>query len=57
MDKKLKPGVPCDHPGCCHHVSHPCEKCGRIKCGIEYKEVKNGKATVRRDPYEYYPNR
>ena len=20
---------PCSHPGCMHHVSHPCEGCGR----------------------------
>ena len=26
----LKPGEPCDHPGCLSHVSHPCESCGRI---------------------------
>ncbi|MCK5021466.1 MAG: hypothetical protein KAS32_30925 [Candidatus Peribacteraceae bacterium] len=25
----LKDGVPCDHPGCLHHVSSPCEGCGR----------------------------
>lgn len=23
-------GVPCEHPGCLHHVSHPCEGCGRV---------------------------
>jgi hypothetical protein len=23
-------GVPCDHPGCLSHVTHPCEGCGRI---------------------------
>lgn len=23
-------GEPCSHPGCLHHVSHPCEGCGRI---------------------------
>lgn len=22
--------VPCSHPGCRHHVTHPCEVCGRI---------------------------
>lgn len=22
--------VPCKHPGCLHHVTHPCEGCGRI---------------------------
>lgn len=26
----LKPHEPCDHPGCLHHVTHPCEGCGRI---------------------------
>ncbi len=28
--KLLPDGVPCDHPGCLHHISHPCEGCGRI---------------------------
>jgi hypothetical protein len=23
-------GVPCSHPGCLHHLSHPCEGCGRV---------------------------
>lgn len=23
-------GVACGHPGCLHHISHPCECCGRI---------------------------
>lgn len=27
--KKLEPGVPCGHPGCLNHASHPCEGCGR----------------------------
>ena len=27
--KVLKDGCPCNHPGCQHHVSHPCEGCGR----------------------------
>jgi len=27
---QLPPNVPCGHPGCLHHVSHPCEGCGRI---------------------------
>lgn len=25
----LKDGEPCWHPGCLHHVTHPCEGCGR----------------------------
>lgn len=27
---ELENGVPCSHPGCLHHVTHPCERCGRI---------------------------
>jgi len=26
----LKEGEPCNHPGCLHHRSHPCEGCGRV---------------------------
>jgi len=26
----LREGEPCSHPGCLHHVSHPCEGCGRV---------------------------
>lgn len=28
--KNLKDGEPCGHPGCLHHITHPCEGCGRI---------------------------
>jgi len=28
--KSLPDGVPCEHRGCLHHVTHPCEGCGRI---------------------------
>lgn len=28
--KPLPDGVPCDHRGCLHHITHPCEGCGRI---------------------------
>ena len=34
----FKDGQPCPHPGCFHHLSHPCEVCGRIGA--------KGKATV-----------
>jgi len=27
---ELADGEPCGHPGCLHHISHPCEGCGRI---------------------------
>lgn len=27
---KYKDGEPCDHTGCLHHITHPCEGCGRI---------------------------
>jgi len=26
----LKDGEPCGHPGCLHHMTHPCEGCGRV---------------------------
>lgn len=34
-----KDGVPCGHPGCLSHVSHPCECCGRIGGGVEWREL------------------
>jgi hypothetical protein len=27
---RFRDGVPCEHPGCLSHISHPCEGCGRI---------------------------
>ena len=34
----LKPGEPCGHKGCLHHVTHPCGGCGRIAGrGYAYK--------------------
>lgn len=38
--RQLPDGVPCDHRGCLHHVSHPCEGCGRI-AGITPREAAN----------------
>lgn len=32
MKKVIKDGEPCDHNGCCNHVTHPCEICGRTCC-------------------------
>ncbi len=29
-NKTYKDGEPCSHTGCLHHVTHPCEGCGRI---------------------------
>ena len=29
-NQNLPDGVPCGHPGCLKHISHPCEGCGRI---------------------------
>jgi len=29
-DQELRDGLPCGHPGCLSHVTHPCEGCGRI---------------------------
>lgn len=31
--RKLEPGQPCG-PGCAHHVTHPCERCGRYQAGL-----------------------
>ncbi len=33
--------LPCSHPGCCHHVTHPCEMCGRVACEIHPALNKN----------------
>lgn len=30
MTMAVPEGVPCKHPGCLSHISHPCEGCGRI---------------------------
>lgn len=35
----LVDGVPCAHPGCLHHVSHPCEGCGRV-AGVSKEKIK-----------------
>ena len=32
MGHDLEPGHPCNHPGCCSHITHPCEECGRVGC-------------------------
>ena len=29
--------IPCPHPGCLSHISHPCEYCGRIAGKGDYK--------------------
>jgi hypothetical protein len=36
----LKDGEPCDHPGCTNHITHPCEKCGRIQAGVKKPKLK-----------------
>jgi len=33
--EKYQPGVPCGHPGCAAHLSHPCEFCGRYAAGTK----------------------
>lgn len=30
MRPALPDGVPCYHPGCLNHITHPCEGCGRV---------------------------
>jgi hypothetical protein len=27
---EIPDGMPCKHPGCLNHITHPCEGCGRI---------------------------
>lgn len=57
MKRKYKDGEPCEHKGCLHHITQPCELCGRIAgrkinkdeiskelcelLGIEYKPAKH----------------
>ena len=43
MRVKYYDGQPCDHKGCLHHISHPCEGCGRIggKGVVYYDELDN----------------
>lgn len=35
--RSLRPGQPCS-PGCEGHFTHPCERCGRIRMGLDIKE-------------------
>ena len=32
VEDEYADGEPCSHPGCCNHITHPCEGCGRIGC-------------------------
>lgn len=44
-------GIPCFHPGCRWHVTHPCEMCGRRSCkGVA--TVKTGFLMVRNEKEE-----
>jgi ribosomal protein S27AE len=38
------PGIPCKHVGCLHHITHPCEGCGRVGgfTSISKSEAKTG---------------
>ncbi|HML56020.1 MAG TPA: hypothetical protein PKC79_18140 [Solidesulfovibrio magneticus] len=38
-------GIPCRHPGCFNHVSHPCEGCGRIAGRYSRAARQNGGAS------------
>lgn len=31
VDLKLGPYPPCNHRGCYNHITHPCERCGRLQ--------------------------
>lgn len=38
MKVKYQDGQPCRHPGCMAHISHPCERCGRVGArGVVYE--------------------
>lgn len=48
---KYEDGDPCDHPGCLHHISHPCEVCGRIAGRTKQLAIYHrGKTTINTDP-------
>lgn len=47
---KFVEGVPCSHPGCFNHLTHPCDGCGRIG-GHSYVMIPVGAA---RDVAEKY---
>jgi hypothetical protein len=43
-------GVPCEHPGCMRHITHPCEECGRIMGFPKaYYEAELGRVTKQMD--------
>lgn len=45
---EVKDGEPCPHSGCLHHVTYPCEVCGRINCkgdSIAWKVINNASNT------------
>jgi hypothetical protein len=41
----LKDNEPCSHKGCLHHITHPCEGCGRIGGIMEKDTVVDYSAT------------
>jgi hypothetical protein len=54
--KKYRDGEPCDHPGCLHHLSHPCENCGRIGGGSLPTMAKGSVTLNNRNPKMYKIN-
>jgi hypothetical protein len=50
LEKDLPDGVPCKHPGCLNHVSHPCECCGRV-AGKSNKP--SGYVVMLSDPHQF----
>jgi hypothetical protein len=52
--------VPCDHPGCLNHVTHPCEGCGRVAGRLPTaEEIDTCPVCASRDaepihPFDYY---
>lgn len=49
----LPDGMPCSHPGCLNHISHPCEGCGRIG-GMTISEGKHYYEPLEEHTYPTY---
>lgn len=58
MDSRIKYNnyQPCDHSGCLHHRSHPCEGCGRTEGkGIVYENEVVAQITKRVKSSNQFP--
>jgi len=57
MQAKYQDGEPCDHKGCLHHLTHPCEGCGRLG-GISgnWAQAEKNRLKEIQDRYNYCHN-